>query len=631
MQTLARAQPAIDQVASEPPAALRLPDRPNRYLPIGDYTIIGDTRTAALVARDGSIDWLCLPNIDGASVFAEILDRDRGGHFFVGAPGDAKITRRYAPGSAILTTRFTTPEGIFELTDFMPLSLNNADGPIEPARRIIRIAEAIEGSPRIAVNFAPRPDYGRTMPSLRPSGRKSWVAADGRDFLLLQSDVPLVAATDGALTGEARLNAGQKCRFALSFCRNAPGVIPPSGEACDRECDDTARFWQGFCQKIEYDGPFRDALIRSLVTLRLLCFSQSGAVVAAPTTSLPEAIGGNRNWDYRFCWLRDFFFVLHGFLALGLTEEGTGFFRWLMQATQLSAPHLQVLYTVFGRTDVASHPIKSLEGYRRSGPVHRGNAAESQLQLDAYGAVLVCALILDEHGGTIDVSAQRRLRGFADVARREWTLPDNGLWEMPGPRKHMTHSKVMCWAALDAMVRLCERGAIDDDPAAYRHDRDVIKETILNEAWDPARRALTGAFGHDFLDASLLLLPRLGFLSADDPRMVGTYEAIERELGHGAQVRRYADGIDGFPSTEGTFTACGFWAADYLARRGDTKAARSRIAALLAHANDQLLISEEIDPDSGEQLGNFPQGLSHAGLIGALLAVREAERKGRPS
>jgi GH15 family glucan-1,4-alpha-glucosidase len=369
-------------------------------------------------------------------------------------------------------------------------------------------------------------------------------------------------------------------------------------------------------------------VLRSLVVLRLLTFSQSGAVVAAATTSLPEAIGGRRNWDYRFCWLRDSYFVLNSFMDLGLAEEGCAFFRWLMHATQMTAPRLNTLYTVFGRTDTAApQEVKSLEGYRGSGPVHRGNGAVKQFQLDAHGAVLVCALILAEHGGEIGRAEQRRLRGFAEAIRQDWTLPDNGLWEMRGPRKHHTYSKVMCWAALDAMVRLCERGAVDADAAQYTADRDLIRDTILRQSWNAERGAFIGAFGHDYLDASLLLMPRLGFLPADDPRMVSTFDAIERSLGHGAQLHRYRNGIDGFSRNEGTFTACGFWAADYLARRGDVGAARRRIADLLGHANDLQLMAEELDPESGEQLGNFPQGLSHTAFIEAVLALQQAERK----
>lgn len=613
--------------AVEDPALLRLPARPDGYLPIADYAVIGDTRTMALVGRDGSIDWLCLPNVDDASIFAALLDRERGGHFFVGVSEPAEIERRYAPGSAVLITRFTTADGVIALTDFMPLALHDALGPMEPARRVVRIAEAISGSPQLCVHFAPRPDYGTVLPDPRPAGQKSWVIADGCDFLLLQSDVPLAAAMRGTLVGRKRLVAGEKCRFTLSFCRNAPGIIPPGGEAVDRECKNTVDFWQRLCDRIDYHGPFHDAVIRSLITLRLLSFSLSGAVVAAATSSLPEAIGGRRNWDYRFCWLRDSYFVLHSFLEFGLQEEGSAFFRWLMVATQLTAPHLETLYTVFGRTDVEPHQIKSLEGYRRSAPVHRGNGATSQLQLDAYGAVLKCALVLAEHGGDIGKSEQRRLRGFADVVRSDWTLPDNGLWEMRGGRKHNTYSKVMCWGALDAMVKLCERGSIDADGAPYARDRDLVRDAILRQAWNAERCAFTGAFGHDFLDASVLLLPRLGFLPADDPRMVGTFDAIEGNLGHGAQLRRYRKGIDGFDAAEGTFTACGYWAADYLARRGDLDAARSRIAELLALANDLQLMSEEIDPASGEQLGNIPQGLSHAGFLGAVFALNEAEAK----
>jgi len=622
-------QQRSDQAArdSDGDEALRpqgLPRRPDGYAPIADYALIGDTRTVALVARDGSLDWLCLPNIDDASVFAALLDCERGGRFFVGPAEKAKVTRHYLEGSAILVTRAATAEGVLQVTDFMPVAVRDAGGPLEPARRVVRMVEAIEGRPRVAVHYAPRPDYANAVPRLRQSGRRSWVMADGRDFLLLQSGIALAQTSRGTLVGEERLQAGEQRILSISFVRNGIGVVPPAGEVCERERDSTLRFWQNLCARIDYDGPFREAVIRSMVTLRLLTFSLSGAVVAAPTCALPEAIGGKRNWDYRYCWLRDAAFILHSFLVLGLEEEGKAFFRWLMHATQLTAPRLQTLYTVFGRTDVSEKTIESLEGYRRSAPVNLGNGAESQLQLDAYGAMLTSALIYVEHGQTLGAAEQSRLKGFGDVVRSDWTLPDNGLWEMRGGRKHNTYSKVMCWAALDALVKLCQRGAVRADPEPYAREREAIHDAVLTRGWNETRGAFTGAFGHDFLDASLLLMPRLGIIPADDPRMVATFEAIDEELGHGAQVRRYRDGIDGFSSTEGTFTACGFWAADYLARRGDTKAAKERIEALIGLANDLLLMSEEVDPHTGALLGNFPQGFSHAGLVGAALALGQA-------
>jgi GH15 family glucan-1,4-alpha-glucosidase len=620
-------EPARDPGGDEVRRSQDLPHRRDGYVPIADYAVIGDTRTVAVVARDGSLDWLCLPNIDDASVFAALLDCERGGRFFVGPPAKAQVTRRYLANSAILVTRTATSEGVLQVTDFMPVAVRDAGSPLEPARRVVRMVEALEGKPRVAVHYAPRPDYANVVPQLRQRGRRSWVMADGRDFLLLQSEIALAEASRGTLVGEERLQAGERRILSLSFVRNGIGVVPPAGEACERERDSTLRFWQDFCARIAYDGPFREAVIRSMVTLRLLTFSLSGAVVAAPTCGLPEAVGGTRNWDYRYCWLRDAAFILHSFLALGLEEEGQAFFRWLMHATQLTAPRLQTLYSIFGRTDVSERTMQSLEGYCRSAPVHLGNGAQSQLQLDAYGAMLTSALIYVEHRQTLGVSEQHRLKGFGDVVRRDWTLPDNGLWEMRGSRQHTTYSKVMCWAALDALVKLCERKAMRADPAPYAHEREVIRDAILTRGWNETRGAFTGAFGHDYLDASLLLMPRLGVLSADDPRMVATFEAIDKELGHGAQVRRYRDGLDGFSSTEGTFTVCGFWAADYLARRGDTKAAQDRIEALIALANDLLLMSEEIDANTGALLGNFPQGFSHTGLVGAALALAEARTK----
>ncbi len=602
------------------------PVRDAPYLPIADYGLIGDTLTTALVARDGSIDWMCLPDMDSPSMFAAILDAERGGSFFVGPAGPARSSRRYLDGSAVLRTRHETAEGVLEVTDFMPLALDHAGG-LRPGRRVLRLVEAVEGTPEVAVSVSPRPDYGGSLPRLRRRGRGTFTMADGRDHLIVQSDVALEPVAEGTVAGRKQLQQGERCAVSLAFDRNDLGVVPASDPGAHRgELDATLRWWRDLTNGIDYDGPFREAVIRSLVTLRLLTFSQSGAVIAAPTTSLPEAIGAGRNYDYRYCWLRDASFVLDAYAALGQIDVAGAFFRWLMHATQLSAPELQTFYTVFGRTDAALTEIRTLEGYRGSAPVLRGNAAEQQLQLDAYGSVMTASVAYCRHGGTLGASERRRLRGMADVVIRQWSLPDDGLWEMPGPRVHNTYSKVMCWAALDAFVALCDTGHMHFDTAPYERERDRIRENVLDRGWNARRGAFTGAYGRDWLDASLTLMPRLGIIAADDPRMVATMERIDAELGSGAELRRYADGIDGIPSREGTFTACGFWAADCLARRGDFEAAEARIGALVGRANDLGLMSEELDPDTGALLGNFPQAFSHAGLIGSALTLDAARR-----
>ncbi len=603
------------------------PVREEPYLPIADYALIGDTLTTALVARDGSIDWMCLPDMDSPSVFAAILDAERGGSCFVGPAGPARSTRSYLDGSAVLRTRHEMADGVLEVTDFMPLALAR-DGELGPARRVLRLVEAVAGAPEVAVSFAPRPDYGDSLPRLRRRGRGSFTLADGRDHLIIQSEIALEAVAEGTVAGRERLTQGDCRGISLAFDCNDVGVVPAFGPAAhQRALDATLDWWRDLTDDIDYEGPFRDAVIRSLVTLRLLTFSQSGAVIAAPTTSLPEAIGAGRNYDYRYCWLRDATFVLDAFAALGRIDVAGAFFRWLMHATQLSAPELQTFYSVFGRTDAAQTVIGTLEGYRGSAPVLRGNIAEQQLQLDAYGSVMTASLVFCQHGGTLGASERRRLTGMADVVIRKWSLPDDGLWEMPGPRVHNTYSKVMCWAALDAFVALCDRGQIDCDPERYRRERARIRQNVLDRAWNPRRGAFTGAYGHDWLDASLALMPRLGIVAADDPRMVATMERIDAELGRGAQLFRYAEGVDGIGSREGTFTACGFWAADCLARRGDLDAAEARIGALVGAANDLGLMSEELDPETGALLGNFPQAFSHAGLIGAALMLDAARRE----
>ena len=601
-------------------AASVIPQR-EPYQPIAEYGLIGDTLTAALVSRDGSLDWLCLPDIDDASVFGALLDAERGGRFYVGPAEPADSERAYLGDSAVLRTRHATPDGVLEVTDLMPLALK-VPGDLRPSRRVLRLVEAVDGAPEVAVSASPRPAYGNRIGRLKQVASGSWTLADGRDHLLIQSSVPLEQTSRGTVEGKARIVAGEVHTISVNFTRNQPGILPACDAAsCRAELETTLGWWRDLALRIDYRGSFRDAVVRSFVTLRLLTFSHSGAVLAAPTTSLPEAIGAGRNYDYRFSWLRDASFILGAFASLGQIDVAGAFFRWLMHATQLTAPRLQTLYSVYGRTDVGMLTVRTLEGYRGSAPVNSGNAAESQLQLDAYGSVMTAVAAYCRQGGHLGRSEQRRLRRMADVVIDAWSLPDNGLWEMPGPRMHNTYSKVMCWAALDEFVKLCRAGHVSVRTGKYEKERDRIRESVLDRGWNEGRRAFTGAYGRDWLDASLVLMPRFGIVDAVDPRMVATFERLEAELSHGAQMRRYADGVDGMPSAEGTFTACGFWAADYLARRGDIEAAKARIGELLNHANDLGLMAEELDPTTGDQLGNFPQGFSHAGLIGAVMIL----------
>ncbi len=602
------------------------PGRRTRYAPIADYALIGDTHAAALVAREGAIDWLCLPDMHNESIFAELLDRERGGCFYVGPAQDARTTRRYLPHTAILETVHETADGVLRVTDFMPVPRGGRQRHVAPARRLIRLVEAVEGQPELAVRFAPRPNYGEVLPNLRRRSANLWTMSGGRDFLALQSDVTLERSAQGTLSARIRLAAGDQRAFALSFCRSDIGVLMPLA-GCRPELEDTLDWWQEFCGTCTYDGPFQDEVVRSLITLRLLTFSQSGAVLAAPTTSLPEAVGGRRNWDYRYCWLRDSSFILSSFLDLDYRQEGEAFFRWLIHATQLTAPYLDVLYDVFGHTMVPERTRHALEGWRGSAPVRTGNGAQGQLQLDVYGEIVNSSLLYVKAGGTLDFAQRRRLRELVDVICQSWTLPDNGMWEMRDVRRHYTYSKAMCWAGLDSALQLCEMGHLRLDRERLARERDAIRENILSHGVSTEHGTLTGAYGHNYMDASLLLLPRLGLIAADDPLMVATFERIQRDLGYGAQIRRYPDGMDGLASTEGTFTACGFWAADYLARRGDTQAAHERIAELLRNANDLGLMSEETDPHTYEMLGNFPQAFSHADLIRAA-ATLDRQKKG---
>lgn len=592
--------------------------------------MIGDLRTVALVDRRGEVTWLCLPDIDDDPVFASLLDRLNGGCLIAAPADEIETVRRYRGGTAILETEFRTAGGRLRLTDFLHLFPDGERGQVQPERELIRIAEVLEGEVDLNVTYRPRPGFGSHVPDLRERGKLGWTFAHGADFFLLRSDVPLEKVERGLVAGTETLRAGAKRMLSLSFCRRDVGVVPMLGRECEAKLAASEDWWRRWAGKCCYDGPFAEPVLRSLIILRQLSFSQSGAVVAAPTTSLPEMVGGSRNWDYRYCWLRDAWFVLASFMRLGYRAEAQVYFDWLMHATQITAPELNILYDVYGRADLDEREVETLEGYRRSAPVRTGNAAQQQLQLDVYGAVILAAVEFVEQGGGFGRFEARRLRGFGEVVRRQWTRPDNGIWEMRGRRVHHSFSKTMCYAALDGLLRLEGKGMVPCDRQALAAERDSIRRTVEEQAWNEKRGAFTGAFGADWLDASLLLMPKLGFLSTDDPRMVATFERIEEELAEGPFVRRYAAGVDGLAGGEGAFLACSFWAVEYLAMRGDVEAARERMSVLVDSANDLGLLAEEYDVGSKQLVGNFPQAFSHTALISAALAIERAERKVGP-
>ncbi len=601
----------------------------DRYRPIGDYALIGDTRTAALVSRDGSIDWLCLPDFHSPSIFAAILDRLNGGAMRIGPTAEAEIARDYIDNTPVLRTRFRTADGVLALTDFMPTMAGSGDR-LEPERQLLRIVDVEEGAVEVAFQATCRPGYADAPSKLTRSGSQGWTISAGSDAYLLRTDLTVARGRDDRLEGVTRLEAGQRRYVSLSYTGRDIGIVPALAGETEEKLQGTLDWWDEWEGRIDYDGPWRDAVMRSAMTLRLLTCSQSGAVIAAPTCSLPEAIGGTRNWDYRYCWPRDSGFILGGFSGLGQTQEADAFFAWLLHATRLTRPKLAAVYDLYGGTSIGEQMLKQFEGYRGSGPVHRGNGAMNQLQLDVYGSVIEAVYQHAQHGGDIEPNEADILHDLGRTVCDVWRKPDDGIWEFRGPRRHTTYGKAMCWCALDRLLRLARDGAIDIDTDRFQAEADEVKAVILDEAWNEDRQAYTGAFGHDYLDAAVLTLPRLGLVEANDPRMRATWDRIMDELADGPLIHRYPHGIDGFASHEGAFGICCFWAVEYLARRGDLAEARSRFEALLGYGSDLGLFAEEIDPATGEALGNYPQALTHVGLINAALTIHAAEQAARP-
>jgi GH15 family glucan-1,4-alpha-glucosidase len=600
------------------------------YQPIGDYAIIGDCRTAALISRQGSLDWLCLPHFSGAAVFGALLDCRRGGRFLVRPAIPFDTQRRYLGETNVLETTFATDRGTLRVLDCMPiLAGSGLDKRLRPANEVLRILECAEGEVEAEIAFEPRPDYARARGVIEPRGGSSWVCQHRDELLLLRSDLPLQTTFDGTgLHGWVRLSAGRRHYLSLSYVRRDVGIIVPLGAAADRRLESTLAWWRAWSGQCDYKGPYRPAVIRSVLALKLLTHALSGAVIAAATTSLPETIGGVRNWDYRFCWLRDAALTLSAFLDLGYRDEGEKFLAWLLHATRLTWPRLQVMYDVYGETRLPEHEMDHFDGYRGSRPVRIGNEAADQRQLDVYGAVLLAAHAYIGRGGRLTRVERRVLSKLGRSVVRCWREPDDGIWELRGQRQHTTYSKLMCWAALNCLISLHEAGHLRVPLARLRRERDEIRRAIESHGFNRRLNSYVATFDGDEPDASLLLMDRCGYRQSHDPRMRCTYRFIERELSRNGLMLRYPDGFDGLPGMEGAFGIASFWAVEHLARCGQIDEARVRFERLVSLANDVGLYAEEFDRRSGEPLGNFPQAFTHVGLISAALSLsRRASRR----
>jgi GH15 family glucan-1,4-alpha-glucosidase len=585
------------------------------YAPIRDYAAIGDGRTCALVARDGSIDWLCLPDVDSGAVFARILDAECGGSLRLEPAEPFESDRRYREGSNVLETTFRTAQGTVRVTDAMTMAHRER---LAPLREIVRKVEGLSGRMRMRWSLEPRFDFGRAR--VRSGRRVGRVVFESRHGALALGvfDAGETRCTDGRAEGEFTIEQGRSALLDLTFAYRGPLVLPMRDDA-ERALEWTDRFWREWSGRAEYDGPYREAVVRSALTLKLLVFSPSGAIVAAPTTSLPEQIGGKRNWDYRYAWLRDAVWSLDVMLSLGYHDEATAFFSWFMHASRLTQPRLNVLYRVNGDTRTPEREVSGIAGYRNSCPVRVGNGAAEQLQLDVYGSVLDGIARYVESGRHIDEDTAKEVAEIADKVAEIWHEPDAGIWEVrAGPFQH-THSKAMCWLALDRAARLARDGVIPDRRERWEPAADDARRFWEENGWSDRLGSYVRALELQELDGSLLTLFVLDCAVAPE-RMQGTIDAVQRGLAEGPFVYRYR-GADGLEHGEGAFVACSFWLVCALAKAGRREEAEPLMEQLLDAANDVGLYSEEIDPKTREFLGNFPQGLSHLALVNAAMAL----------
>ncbi|MFI7015073.1 glycoside hydrolase family 15 protein [Streptomyces sp. NPDC050164] len=586
---------------------------------IEDYALIGDEQTAALVGTDGSVDWLCLPRFDSAACFARLLGDEDNGYWRIAPVGADRCTRRaYRPDTLVLDTEWETGQGAVRVTDLMPQR--------DRAPDLVRVVEGLDGEVTLHSVLKLRFDYGSIIPWVRRvDGHR--VAVAGPDSTWLRSEPEVRSwGEDFGTHAEFTVRKGEKVAFVLTWHpshEQRPPLVDPY-ESLRHSVED----WRAWVSRCRYDGPYRDAVVRSLITLKALTYAPTGGIVAAPTTSLPEEPGGVRNWDYRYCWLRDSTLTLGALLSAGYQEEAEAWRNWLLRAVAGDPADLQIMYGVAGERRLPEFELPWLSGFAGSAPVRIGNDAVKQVQLDVYGEVMDSLSLARISGLSAQPDVWALQTALMDFLRDNWRQPDEGLWEVRGGRRQFVHSKVMVWVAADRAVRTLERHPeLDGDLDGWRALRDEVHREVCDKGYDPERNTFTQSYGSRELDAALLLIPRVGFLPPDDPRVIGTIDAVRKELDHDGFLRRYSTtdsgqaDIDGLPGSEGTFLVCSFWLADALHMTGRTQEARELFERLAGLANDVGLLSEEFDPVTGRQLGNFPQAFSHIGLVNTALAL----------
>jgi GH15 family glucan-1,4-alpha-glucosidase len=573
---------------------------------IEDYALIGDCQTAALVGRDGSIDWLCVPRFDSPACFAALLGTPEHGRWLIAPAGKVRaVQRRYRANTLVLETEFETDDGVVAVVDCMP--------PRTRAPDVIRVVEGRRGRVAMRMELVMRPAYGSRVPWVRRVNG-DLLAVAGRDALRLRSTVG-VHGKDLRTVADFEVAEGQTASFELTWFPSHEA--PPSPYDPQEAVRRTERWWQDWSARCTYEGEWREAVVRSLITLKALTYAPTGGVVAAATTSLPEQLGGVRNWDYRYCWLRDATFTLYALLLVGYVDEARAWRRWLLRAVAGAPSQAQIMYGLAGEQWLPELEIPWLPGYEGARPVRVGNAASGQFQLDVYGEVMDALHFARRSGVPASKPAWRVQRALVRFVESAWERPDEGIWEVRGPRRHFTHSKVMAWVALDRGVKAVERFGHDGPVERWRQIRDRIHADACRHGFDPDLNAFVQYYGSHDLDASLLMIPLVGFLPANDPRMLGTVEAIRKHLMVNGFVLRYptAPHVDGLPPGEGAFLPCTFWLADNLALQGRRAEAREIFERLLALRNDVGLLSEQYDPAARRLVGNFPQAFSHVGLI----------------